>query len=59
MILSKILEIVKIFLRWVKKNYDNIILLFIAMLAILLSFAAGYITAKTQTKPPIIIENPI
>lgn len=41
----------------VKTHEDSIILLIGVILISLLSFALGYITAKTQEKEPIRIEN--
>ena len=41
---------------FVKSNFNDIMLFIIVILLILLSFAAGYIVAKYQSKPPIQIE---
>jgi len=42
--------------KFVKKYQNDIILLIGVILVSLLSFAAGYITAKIQDKEPIKIE---
>ena len=42
--------------EWTIKHQDDIILVVGVILISLLSFAAGYITAKQQEKEPIIIE---
>ncbi len=42
---------------FVKERFNDIILFIIVCLLILLSFAAGYITAKYESKEPIQIEN--
>jgi len=49
MILSKIKE-------FVKANLNNIILVSLAALFVLLSFAGGYIMAKYQDRKPIQIQ---
>ena len=41
---------------FVKAHLSDIILFIIVALLILLAFAAGYITAKYQSKEPITIE---
>lgn len=48
-ILSKIIS-------FVKSRFNDIMLFIIVALLILLSFAAGYITATYQSKEPIKIE---
>jgi len=40
---------------FVKSHFNDIMLFIIVLLLILFSFAAGYITAKYQTKTPIQI----
>jgi len=47
------------FLSFVKSHFNDIILFIIVALLILLAFAAGYITAKYQSKEPIKIESGI
>lgn len=42
--------------NWVKRYQADIILLIGVILISLLSFAAGYITAKEQAKTPVRIE---
>jgi len=42
---------------FVKDKFYDIMLFIIIVLLILLAFAAGYITAKYQSKTPITIEN--
>ena len=42
--------------EFVKAHFSDIMLFIIVTLAILLSFAAGYITAKYQSKEPIQIQ---
>ena len=42
---------------FVKDKFYDIMLFIIVALLILLAFAAGYITAKYQSKTPITIEN--
>jgi len=42
---------------FVKDRFYDIILFIIVVLLVMLAFAAGYISAKYQTKSPIIIEN--
>ena len=56
--LSKITEIVKGLYERIGRNRDNIILAAVVALLVLLSFAAGYITAKKSEmqKQPIKIE---
>jgi len=51
-ILAKIID-------YVKSRFNDIMLFIIVVLLILLSFAAGYITAKYQLKEPIKIEHGI
>lgn len=41
---------------FVKSHFNDIIIFIIVILAIMLSFAVGYITAKYQIKTPIRIE---
>lgn len=42
---------------FVKLHFSDIILFIVIILLIMLSFSAGYITAKYQTKEPIQIIN--
>ena len=42
---------------FVKSHFSDIILFTIVVLLIMLSFAAGFITAKYQTKEPIKVIN--
>ena len=44
--------------QFVKDNQADIILVVGVILISLLSFAAGYIVAKTMDRPPITIEEP-
>lgn len=45
---------------WLEKRWREIILFLLVLLISLLSFAAGFITAKLQEKQPLkIIENSI
>jgi len=44
---------------FVKAHFNDILLFIIIVLLIMLAFAAGYITAKYQSKEPIRIENKI
>ena len=53
--LSKITEIVKGLYERIGRNRDNIILAAVVALLVLLSFAAGYIAAKSQDKESITI----
>lgn len=43
--------------EFVKARFNDIMLFIIVVLLILLAFAAGYITAKYQSKEPIQIIN--
>lgn len=52
--IAKIWNFVKEFYN---KNFYDIILFIIVALLLMLSFAAGFIVAKYQTKEPIKIEN--
>ena len=54
--LTKINKFVHISLNWIKTYQADIILVIGVILACLLSFAAGYITAKQQEKMPIRFE---
>jgi hypothetical protein len=42
---------------FIRVYFNDIILFIIVVLLVMLPFAAGYISAKYQTKSPIIIEN--
>lgn len=44
------------FIAFVKSRISDIILFIIIVLAIMLAFALGYITAKQQSKTPILIQ---
>lgn len=44
--------------QWIIGHQADIILVIGVMLISLLSFAMGYITAKTYDKPPLEFENP-
>lgn len=44
---------------FVKAHFNDIILFIIVALLIMLAYAAGYITAKYQSKTPISIEQKI
>jgi len=52
--IAKILDFVK---EFVDKRFYDIIMFIIIVLLLLLSFSAGYITAKYQLKEPIQIYN--
>lgn len=54
--ITKIKEFVNPACRAVKKYQTDIILVIGVILISLLSFAAGYIVAKENQKPPIIFE---
>ena len=43
--------------EFVKAHFNDIMLFIIVVLLVMLSFSAGYITAKHQTKEPIQIIN--
>lgn len=45
-------------LDFVKAHLDTLLLVIIAMLFVLFSFAGGYIIAKWQDREPIIINQP-
>lgn len=48
-------EFVKSQLSWIKANLNTILLVAMVALLVLLSFAAGYIIATYQDRPPITI----
>lgn len=47
---------IKIIRQWFLKNQNDIMLVIGVILISLLSFAMGYIAAKTQEKEPLIFE---
>ena len=55
--LAKFAELVKIQFNWIKKYESDIILAIGAMLISLLSFAAGYLSAREHFKGPIQMED--
>lgn len=54
--LSKLLQLVKGLIDWMRKNADHIILFAIFLFFGLFSFASGYIIAKYQDREPIQIQ---